>query len=305
MVKGSRRDIERIMSQTGIYERPLEERVVESSIEEAPYRLWTNSSIVDLPKIQIPGIRPNKRLHMHVAAKLDNTLTRIYDFIGKENIYLIQEYPDPGIRTVSLSYINMEHYYFLQDNYNEAFTIWRNAETKGFAPKIGFLSCSKNSTINIRLEETLDHMLKSLTGNKISLPQNKVEANPLVDNEVAFNSLIDNATDEIDKLFIEQGLEPTASARHNLIGLVQNLPTYILEKQEIQDLFGTDVKTHSINNPNLIRLAAKGVSDNMIRMFYVNDAYPDSIEEVESLANMPLESLYAIWGWERRTKGHR
>jgi hypothetical protein len=106
---------------------------------------------------------------------------------------------------------------------------------------------------------------------------------------------VDNTIDAIDELFLEQGLEPTDNARHNLIGLVQNLPTYILEKQEIKDLFGIDVKTHSINNPNLIRLAAKGVNDNMIRMFYVHDIYPGSIEEVEDLAHMPVETLYAIW----------
>lgn len=109
----------------------------------------------------------------------------------------------------------------------------------------------------------------------------------------------DNTIDAIDELFLEQGFEPTDNARHNLIGLVQNLPTYILEKQEVQNLFGTDVKTHSINNPNLIRLAAKGVNDKMIRMFYVHDIYPDSIEEVEDLAHIPIESLYAIWGSEK------
>lgn len=267
-------------------DKPLEERVYNSDRPGGGFYLKKGNSNIPLPWMLPFWATPNKKPYMELATKLDNTLNKYFELFGEENLDFLGKTKTNGQEGfIYINAFNTNHYHFVTENYSVNFlnTRWVTEEA---APLVGIIDYNQDNEITINIEGALHQMIEPLLNTKLNLIQKEEDS----------NSFIDDTIDAIDELFIEQGLEPTANARQNLIGLVQNLPRHILETPEIQNLLGTNVEKHSINNPNLIRLAAKGVSDKMIKMFYVYATYPDSIEDMEDLANMPVETLYAVWG---------
>lgn len=82
---------------------------------------------------------------------------------------------------------------------------------------------------------------------------------------------IDNMTDAIDKLFIQQGLQATGQNRFNLLSLIFHLSKEVREDEKVKRLLGTETSVHNLTNPNLIKAASLGQNDETVRLFYILD----------------------------------
>jgi hypothetical protein len=151
--------------------------------------------------------------------------------------------------------------------------------------KIGDLRCYKDR-VEIRLREKIKPVIDML------IPGSQVYA-PLIP-ETYFCSLADEVIFALDELFLAQGIHPTKQARTNLFGLLMNISEKILELPEVQNLLGSDLSTHNVLNPNLIKLADMGYSDKTVKLLYIHNYYPGSFEELKELDDMPFDMLESV-----------
>lgn len=276
------------MNQAIISEKPLEERVYQNDLPGNHFYL--KKGIYGIPLPWKPGTPvENKDHYVEVAVKLDNVLNKYYELIGADNLFLKSKYP-PGLDHVmtTVRYWNAPQMVSILENYKNNFVnmVWSGSEQ---ALKMGVINYSENNRINVTIYLPFQLFIESLLGRKIS--------STLYEED--FHSIMGKAITVIDSLFREQGIEPTATSRHNLVGLVLNLSKTTIKHPGIQNLLETDTQTHTMNNPKLIHLAAKGVNESLLRVFYAYDVYPKTTEEMLELVDVPIEMLYAIWNGKR------
>lgn len=270
------------MSQTVIDTKSLEERVNKTDAPRGGFYLQKGNHAIPLPWMLPFWANTDKKPYLEIAGKLDSIIDKYYELIGKENTYLAPHlsYGDRE-GTLSISHINMEHYGLFVDT---SIGTPINREMANI-PDLGYIKYDQDNKITMKFEETFKLMVEKLLGKQINPTHEENE----------FVSSMNNINTAIDTLFITQGLQPTPDKKHNLIGLYQNLTRHILEKEEIQKLIGITPQTIALDNPNLIRLANQGVTHTMIRIFCIAGVFPSSTEELEDLANLPIEMLHDIW----------
>lgn len=241
--------------------------------------------------IQLPGMLPywvveHKKYYVEIATKIDHTLNKYYDLIGEENLYIRSRSAMNGQKgATTIQHCNASHITFAKDNYSENFVnmAWTDLH---IAPSMGTIDYNSYKEITVTTKRDFQSFIEPLLGIRLDQTLEAVE----------FDTLIEDTIVAIDNLFIEQRIKPTDTSRHNLISLAVSLTKYA---PGIQNLIETVPKTHTINNPNLIRLASQGVNDNLLKMFYAYDVYPESVKEMLELVDIPIEMLYGIWNGKR------
>lgn len=271
------------MNQTLTNTRSLEERVYQRSRFGGGYQLDKGRYTLALPKLVAMGAAPDKRPHMKIAAKLDNTIDLYYDLIGENNLTLRTGNSTIGSEVISLNYHNID---LERPLYENTKVFWGESE---ILPDMGFIQYNQNDELTVNIRGPLGDMAELLLGTKVAVTHNEEE----------FETLVNDIQNALDNLFVKQNIEPTIKAKHNLIGLFLRLPAFILAEAEIQNLLDTDIENHSINNPSLIRLAAKGVNYGFVQNFYFSRSYPESVEEMLELVDIPLDMLCRIWSMKQ------
>lgn len=222
------------------------------------------------------------------AIQLDETIDAFDKLVGPENNFFIPNfYKEEHIGQISITLLNHYQYFKFKNSYSKSFVNnpWKRMER---TLKLGKIHYTKNN-IEIHISEAFQTIAFTLTQEKA----------PEIQQRDQFTQFINRLTDAIDNLFIQQGYEPTERMRTDLIMLAYGSTEDILGKQEIQNLLGTTLETHTITHPNLIRLAAKGTHDAMLKVFYAHDVYPETTDDMLELANMPFDLFYKIWAGER------
>ena len=189
--------------------------------------------------------------------------------------------------TIPVRYLNRSSYFIFKNNHNKKYVNnpWLKMEQ---SPHLGTIYYTEDS-VEIHISKELQQLASMFSE----------ELPPVEQKHTQFLHFTDELTKNIDNLFIQQGYEPTEKMRINLISLAYGSTEDILGKQEIQRLLGTTLKTHTITNPNLIHLAAKGCNDSMLKVFYAYDIYPETMEDMLELTSIPFELFYKIWTGEK------
>lgn len=275
------------ISTTIVNEKPIEERFYESRTGNFAFK--KSQYNIPLPQMLPYWIKDHKRYLITLASKLDKTLDKFYELLGEDNIYIRPGTASGRYGTVRMHYCNASHIDFLKENYNENF-INSYEKMHHYTPRIVAIDYESDKEITIDFQKgVFQDFTEPLLGVKLYRTLQVDELDTIIKNIIV----------AIDNLFIEQGIEPTHTNRHNLISLVVGIQRNILLTPEIQKLTGANQKTHTIDNPNLIHLASQGVNDKLLRMFYAYKIYPESVEEMLELVDIPIEMLYAIWNGKR------
>jgi hypothetical protein len=111
-----------------------------------------------------------------------------------------------------------------------------------------------------------------------------------------FNKVIDKVTNAIDALLLAEGLEASVQNRSNLVSLSANLSANLTKNKKVNALLGTTHETHNIANPALVQAAAKGYTDSLIKLFYIENYFPKDEEEVETFMGIPFSMAKTIIG---------
>lgn len=266
-------------------EKPIEERVHQSN--RGGFAFTKGQYSIPLPGMLPYWITDHEKYLVTIASKLDQTLDKFYDLIGEDNLYIRPSAPINGRNgIVRIQYCDASHINFLKDNYSENFV--NSIGTKlHLTPKLIDINYNSDKRITV---DTTKRGFQTFTK-----PLLNIELDQAIQ-AVEFDVLVENTIAAIDNLFIEQGITPTDASRHNLISLAVNLPMY---NQQIQNLIEAGPQAHTIDNPNLIRLASQGVNDRLLKMFYAYEVYPESVEDMLELVDVPIEMLYGIWNGKR------
>jgi hypothetical protein len=241
-----------------------------------------------LPRIERPTLKKDKNNYIELATKIDNAMDKFASLITCDNAY---------IHGALMENRGIIHFLYENRDYNDAVNFGdpdtltpeeidkqsRWVETIE-SPELATITFNKNNQINA----TIKHPLLKIAKNKL------VKETELNLNEKDFYSFIESTIETLDSLFIKEGFEPDAKKRVDLIGLAYDIPKQVIKHREIRKLLQTNVKNHTINNPNLIRLAAQGCSAHLFKLLYLYETYPKSIEDVLELANIPFDMLRSI-----------
>lgn len=100
----------------------------------------------------------------------------------------------------------------------------------------------------------------------------------------------------LDNLFIQEGFEPTSQNRSNLLSLVLSFSGKLKKNENIQKFIRPEDSSDPLNDKRLIHAAANGYHASILKMFYLYDYYPSSIEETKMLDSMPYDMLANVLG---------
>lgn len=236
---------------------------------------------------------------LETAIKIEKAIDAFDNLIGAENNSFVPQdiknnYSDPkriegkkesGV--IPIRYLNRSSYFIFKNNHNKKYVKnpWLKVEQ---SPHLGIIHYTEDN-IEVHISKELQQLASMFSE----------ELCPLEQECTQFLRFIDDLIKNIDNLFIQQGYKPTNKMRINLISLVYGSTEDILGKQEIQRLLGTTLETHTITNPNLIHLAAKGCNDTILKVFYVHNVYPETTEDMLELTSMPFNLFYKIWTGEK------
>lgn len=225
--------------------------------------------------------------YLKIATKIDGAINDFYRFTPEEDTHFMAR--DLGVSGVE-SYVSIRYHSSTHANIARAYRPvsfrdrrWLDSQS---SPRIGSIQYHKNGSVKIYIHEGLDDIVEALMGTNDAF---------FVLNTKKFAVLIDDLKKAIDNLFTEQGFEPTDKRRKDLISLICGVTDRLVQTEEIQNLLEVDGATYKINHPNLIQAAAQGINEDLIRLFYIADVYPKSIEEAVELTSMPFDMLYKIW----------
>lgn len=241
-----------------------------------------------LPKIESPTLKRDKSKYIEIATKMDNAMDKFASLITYDNTY---------IHGTQMGNKGVIHFIYENRDYNDAVNFGdpdtltpeeidkqaRWVETIE-SPELATITFNKNSQINA----TIKHPFLNIANNK-STKETELQLN-----EKDFYSFIETTVETLDSLFIKEGFVPDAKKRTNLIGLVCDIPKKVIKHKEIRKLLQTNVKNHTINNPNLIHLAEQGCSAHLFKLLYLYETYPKNMEDLLELANIPFDMLRNI-----------
>jgi hypothetical protein len=268
---------------------PTEDRLFETpnSQGENLFFLKAKGEYIPLPKMKSNSVNDTVEPYLKLATKIDNTLNNFYRIVGKANAHVRTDGMNSNYEEgmLELCYINTAHYKTARNHGRQKFQdkAWVNSESYSVMGKIRYY---QDGSVKVHTQDEITEITYCLFGADEAFT---------VKNHHDFDLLIGKTEDAIKDLFIQQGFEPSEQRRQNLISLVFGVSKSLLNTKEIQKLLGTNFRTHTIDNPNLIRLAAHGCNESMMKLFYTNELYPDSAETMIELASMPFDMLYGIW----------
>lgn len=267
--------------------RPLKDRIFRANYRGGYFFLDKKNEHIPLPLMTSSLDNTDAEPYLEIAAKIDGAINDFYRLIPeKETYFFARELSPRGEEShVPVRYHSSTHAEIARAYRSEIFHNERWLESQS-SPKIGSIQYHKDRSVKIYIQEHLGDIVEVLIGTDDSF---------FVPSAENFTILIDNLIKAIDNLFTQQGFEPTLKRRKNLISLICGLTSNLIETKGIQNILGTDTNTHKINHPSLVRAAAQGINEDIIRLFYVADTYPKSIEETVELTSMPFDMLYGIW----------
>jgi hypothetical protein len=262
---------------------PLEKRIILSP-HDGRFYLLKEKDMIPLPfKAQLSILDPAD--YTELATKIDNTMSTFDKLMGQENNYSIPTgIINESKGEITIRYFNQKQYSAMKDSYSPNFdrNPWMKLER---TPSFGRIHYFKNDTVEIELAPELMEIATLLLGAPVKPTQTDTE----------FSESVESIIEAIDNLFTQEGFQQTTHMRSNLISLAYGMTGELVVSEKIHNLLNTTLSKHRINNPQLIHLAAKGVHDNILKMFYAHETYPESVEEMVGLAAMPFEMLYSIW----------
>jgi len=152
------------------------------------------------------------------------------------------------------------------------------------------MTYKSNNTFIFRMNPGFNKMLKGTS-------ENPNESESVVGYEAAIES-INSLREKINERFIAEGFKATLENRSNLISLILGLNQTLVRNYEITRIIGQG-SPHgelNINQPSLIKAAAAGYNDSILKIFYANQYYPTDTEELRAFKNIPYEMLDNILG---------
>lgn len=281
--------ISKLMYQSVPDSDPIENRLFEatSSKSNSTFFLSAKDQMIPLPTMGVDTKSVDLDPYLKLATKIDNTLKSFYRVGGKVNTHIRIDGMDSDYEEgmLELCYINTTHYNTAGKYGRKKFQdkIWVESESYS---EMGRIRYFQDGSVKVYTENEIVEIAYSLLGKDEAFAAKS---------DKEFNSLTSRIEKGIDNLFIQQGFEPSEQNRQNLVSLVFGVSKSLLKTEEIQKLLGTNFRNHTIDNPNLIHRAAHGCNENMMKLFYTNNLYPDSIEAMVELAVMPFDMLYSIW----------
>lgn len=268
---------------------PVEDRLFETRVYDGDnlFYLKAKGAYIPLPKMKSGLAENTVNPYLKLATKIDNTLNAFYQIVGKANTHIRSDgmNSDYSEGMLELCYINTAHYETARKHGRRKFQDKAWVGSEGIS-EMGEIRYYQDGSVKVHTQDKMAKIAYSLFG---------VAEAFTVKNHHVFILLIDKTENAIKDLFIQQGFEPNEQRRQNLISLVFGISKSLLETEEIQKLLATTPETHTIDNPNLIRLAAHGCNENMMKLFYATELYPDNTEAMIELASMPFDMLYGIW----------
>lgn len=268
---------------------PIEDRLFEtfSSQGDNLFFLSAKGQYIPLPNMKSESENATFESHFKLATKIDEALNSFYRIAGRIHTQLRINGMESGYKegAVELCYINTTHY-ATAIKYGRTVlsnTTWASSESYSELGKIRYY---EDGTIKVQIQSKVAKISSSLFRGAKSFTA--------TDHKV-FNLFVNTIETTIDNLFIQQGFQASEENRHNLLSLIFGVSKNLLKTKEVQKLLGSTPDNHTIDNPNLIHLAAHGCNENMMKLFYSNNYYPESREAMIELASMPFDMLYGIW----------
>lgn len=242
-----------------------------------------------------PEVDKNKKpiseeKYTRLSDSLDKTLGKLYTLFNKENLEVDSKTLfENGKSNTYLAYEKNQFQEFIDHCFD--CNLFRDHGSNIIHINKIFAKLTFNATglLTISPSSLLKHAMNDL------LSESSIARKGSFNHE-SFSNLIDNLIIEIDKLFTKQGYQPTVEMRDNLVSLIWGINTKLLEVNEIKSLLGTDRESHNFNNPNLIKAAAEGYDEILVKTFYVYNYYPTDAEEAESLKTLSPKMLRAVLG---------
>jgi len=267
------------------------------------YCLEKDGAIYALPPL-VENQPSTEEDHLELALAIDKTIDTFYNLVGQENTRMgfVPTYsavaPMTSIpiqeKSFALKHSNRKYYELAHDKavsyIADGEIQWRYWYYVDKDPGLITVRYTNNILPVLYPTEEFKNVAETLLGTEIEETY-KVED---------FETLTFEMIAAIDQLFARESIEPTAKNRANLLSLVFNSSTALLITPEITALTGMNKANHNVLNPNLLRLAAAGINDAIIKLCYVHHTYPEDLESLAVLANLPYQTLYHIWDieWE-------
>lgn len=241
---------------------------------------------------------PSEEAYSAIKEFITKSTDKLYELIDEENVEAI-------------SYAGLGHENFtLMNHRSEKFHKYAQNQKSPEISGVKEVAQSRNERIRklhytsknfIRINYSLDGKATLVRSNSLNnmmqilVPESEHPKKRTITFE-QFSDLVDSMVLSIDNLFTQQNIKPTSEKRDNLISLAYGLNKSLRRGKKFNELLGTTPETYCLTHPALIKAAAKGYNDGILKMFYVNKYNPKSIEDISFFENMPFDMLEAVLG---------
>lgn len=272
---------------------------------EAKYFLKKDRISLDLPVLNKKGAKANVDDLLGVSERLYVLLGSVGELLDEQRLKVVSKSLYKA-GEAAFSCVDNGYQDFIQKRYpgfpffssakspgeNTKFSLTKNTFSNGNLFQVTYRS---NNNFAFRLGSNIRDMLDFPSENGTS------DYKTVVDYETCLN-LLKVLREKIDKNFISEGYEPTLENRSNLLSLVLGLNVTLNRNYEIARRIGSLSRKGklSIDEPTLIKAAAEGYNDGILKVFYTNQYYPANVEELKSFKNIPYDMLDNILGGERQ-----
>lgn len=222
-----------------------------------------------------------------IGLGLNEVINKLYEFLGNDNIDLSSE---ARVFDSFVEIIDYDRKYEKvsedkRSEYLSSFSSnpWERADK--YYSYCRFSYATKNS--RVALNDDFANILSMIIDKKVTTKDITLDS---------FSTLLDKAALAMDNLFIQQGIEPSAEKRGNLISLLLGISSYLLIDEDIRNILKIERPgDHNILNANIVRLAGGGLDNSVLKLLYVHEYYP-TIEQLKELTSVPYSMLSGIIG---------
>lgn len=224
----------------------------------------------------------------NIVTNINDTLEKFYDLIPAENIGVITWcWYSNGEGSIRYSDATLSE--AIREKYDSE-TIQRKRLTRAKIDGDFFsLKYSGSGKFDIYINAALKKLVASV------LPKSEHIKKPFCSYE-EFASIINKVTFAIDELFINEGLEVSAQNRSNLVSLVYTMSAFVKKTKKVKTLLGVNAEDYDVKSKQLIHAAANGYNSNFVKLFYIQNCFPNDPEEFKDLTSLPYSMLIGILG---------
>lgn len=272
---------------------------------ESKYFLKRGSTSLDLPVLNKKGLKANADDLVGVSERLDVLLRSVGGVLDDQRFSAVSKSRykagEAIFKCLDNSYQNFIYKRYPDFPYSSS-TYTSVEKAKLLRAKDTFADGSlfrvtyrSNGSFAFQMNPNVEHMLNSSTDSET------FDYKKVADYDTCLGYL-KALRKKLDGRLTSEGYEPTLENRSNLLSLVLGLNLTLARNYEISRRIGAGNSKRKLNidQPMLIRAAAEGYNDGILKIFYINNYYPANAEELKSFKNIPYDMLDNILGGERQ-----